>query len=202
MVFVLFDIGDVTVTTDEEITFSLLTKYGIKRKKAENFFFTKSYLEFSRGKISSKEFTKRVCKDLGGYVPPDIIRKAHDDHFYALNKGVLSVIKSIPKEKRGFLTDTNDWQVKRVKKFIDMRKYSNFVFESHKIGSIKLDGKIFDYAIKRLKKEGYKPDEILLIDNDMFKCRSARKHGLRTYLFTDSKKLKKYMAKMEKEFFN
>lgn len=195
MVFVLFDIGDVTVTTDEEITFGLLTKYGIKRKMAENFFFTPSYLEFSRGRISSKEFAKRVCKDLGGYVPPEIVRKAHDDHFYKLDKGVLEAIRMIPRDQRGFLTDTNRWQEKRINKFIDMKKYSDYVFESHKIGSIKLDGGIFDYAVKELKKKGFKAKDILLIDNDGFKCRSARNHGIDAYLFTDAKKLNEFLKK-------
>ena len=197
MAFILFDIGGVTVKTDDYIAFRLLEKKGVEKKKAENFFFTEAYENFSRGKLDEKSFCRDVCKELGKELPFKVLKKAHDDHFYALDKGVLDAIKRVPRKSRGFLTDTNAWQVKRIKNFIDMKKYSDHVFESYKMGSIKRDGGIFESVKNALKKEGFQAKDMLLIDNDMFKCRSARKHGIKAYHFTDARRLKRFLARME-----
>lgn len=184
---ILFDVGDVIIKGNHNITYKILQDYGVPEDRANMFFECKEYNEFARGNITGKELYKVLIKKyLKTPLTYEQIVHAHDEHIYDVDNDVLDVIEKVSKYKLAFLTDTNEWQTRREKELVNLKKYSNIIFRSHEIHMLKIDEGAFPYVLKQLKT---KPDEVILIDDSPEKLQKAKEYGLQTIQFENAEQL-------------
>lgn len=191
MKFIIFDIGNVIVNADHNITYKRLQEYGIPSDSSRKFFDNDEYKEFSRGNINGRSFYEALIRYFGTSLTYNQIVKAHNEHLFGIDDNVVSILSRLPKESVVFLTDTNEWQTQRERELIDLTSYSDRIFRSHKIHMLKTDSNCFPHIIKRL---GINPEKILLIDDSVEKVLMAQKYGLQTHQFTDSVQLTDYLT--------
>ncbi len=187
--FIMFDVGNVIIQADNNITYDILERYGVPKENARNFFDIDEFKEFSRGKINGKSFyNKLIQKYLRTDLKYEEVVKAHNMHIYGIDHSVVKILLKLTKgkEKLVFLTDTNEWQTKREKELINLRSYSDRIFRSHKIHMLKTDIGCFPYVIKKLHVEA---NEILLIDNSIEKVDMARQYNIQTVQFRNADQL-------------
>jgi len=189
MKIVLFDVGNVVVKADNEITHKILQDYGVLEHNARRFYTNPEYLDFSRGKITGKDFYRAL---IGRYLQFQLtfqqVVYAHNEHLYDVDDGVVEFLSKIPREKLAFLTDTNEWQTEKERQLVDLSQYSDKIFRSHEIHRLKTDLDCFDYVFGELKVE---PSEILLVDDSPEKISIAQRKGLQTHQFVDLENLVK-----------
>jgi HAD superfamily hydrolase (TIGR01509 family) len=183
---VIFDVGNVIIKADHSLTYSYLESFGVSKEKAKLFFSNKEYEDFSRGEISEEEFCSSLNKYLEKNLSCEQLEKAHDIHIYGVDEQVIEILSSI-KEDLFFLTDTNIWQTRREKELVNLNKFSDKIFRSHKVGFLKEDFGCFPFIIKELNE---KPENLLLIDDSPEKIEMAKQNGLRIILFTNAEKLR------------
>ncbi len=188
--FIVFDVGNVVVIANQKITYGILEEYGVPKDRAAEFFDIKEYNDFSRGKITGKEFYNALIQKFGVKLSYKQIVHAHNEHIFGIDSEVVKILSKLPKEKLAFLTDTNEWQTEREKELIDLKSYSNLVFRSHEIHMLKTDKNCFPYVISQLCVE---PNEILLIDDSIEKVEMAKQHGIQTLQFKDAGRLSDYL---------
>lgn len=191
----MFDVGNVIIDADHVIAFKILEGFGVKPENAKLFLSNSEYLEFSRGRINEQEFYNLLVeKYLKVPLTYDQVVYAHNQHIYALNKGVKKVLDSLSRPALAFATDTNPWQTTRERELIDLRKYTDKIFRSHEINMLKIDKGLFPYIIKNLRAE---PSEILLIDNSIENIEAGRSCGLLTLQFKTVKQLKSRLRRLK-----
>lgn len=183
----LFDVGNVIVNADHAITYKMLEEYGVDPDRAKLFYANDDYLEFSRGKISGRNFYDLlVTKYLNLPLSYEQVVDAHNQHMFAVNKKVKDVLAKLPPGKIAFVTDTNEWQTARERQLIDLTRYSSLIFRSHKIHMLKTDEGFFRYLAQQLQKE---PGNLLLIDDSPEKVGLAEASGFSTIIFKDADQL-------------
>lgn len=171
----LFDVGNVIIRADHRVMRDQFTKLGVN---SDNFF-KEAYDEFSRGNLTGREFFKELNYPLSY----EQVEKAHNDHLLDVD---VEVVKLIPKNVV-FLTNTNEWQTRREKELIDLTQYSKRIYRSDEIHFLKTDPGCFPYIINLLGKD------LTLIDDSKENIAAAKKHGLRTHLFTNATNLAKFL---------
>jgi len=193
MLTILFDVGHVIIKSDHTITYKILKDHGVSEKNAKTFFTNKAYKDFSRGKINGKQFYQSLVDDyLQTPLSYEQVVNAHHKHIFALDKGVSRILSQLASKKLVFLTDTNAWQTEREKELVDLSIFSKTIFRSHEIHRLKTDPGCFPYIIKQLH---CKPEQILLIDDNIKNIHLAQKHGLQTLHFIDAKQLREALKK-------
>ena len=187
MTIIVFDVGNVVVKADHNITYTILQGYGVPKDKAKTFFDNEEYGEFSRGNIGGKSFYSALIKKyLQTPLTFEQVVTAHNKHLCGIDEHVVQIVARLPSQNLVFLTDTNEWQTERERELIDLRKYSRTIYRSHEIGMLKTDEACFPYLINQLK---VKPSEILLIDDGLEKIVKAQASGLQTIQFLNSEQL-------------
>lgn len=139
-------------------------------------------------KVESKflEYTSKIA-----HTTPGKIRKAFLEEYrkkFSQNKPVFEIAKSLKKRyKTGILSDQVSFGYEAIKKF-KLDSLVDVAVWSQKEGVRKPDYKIYKIALKRLKA---KPSETVLIDDREWNLTPAKKLGMKTILFKNSKQLKK-----------
>jgi len=193
MEIVLFDVGNVIIKGNFDLTYRKLEGYGVSRQNAERFYDNEDYHDFSRGKITALQFYDALannhlqCPSLTYQQVVD----AHDAQIYALDEDVVRIISELVSQRKdiAIITDTNEWQTRVEKELVDLTKLgipSERIFRSHEIGMLKTDEECFPYVLKQL---GVDYPDVYLVDDRHEKIEMAQKHGLRTIKFTDSESL-------------
>lgn len=190
---ILLDIGNVIILADHKITHDILQqKYGIPIERAKKFFDNEDYKNFSRGKINTIEFYKKLVSE---HLQTDLtygeILDAHDRHMYTVDNGVLEILKEIiSKRSVAFATNTNSWQTIRENQLVDLSRYSKKIFRSNIIGMLKTDDGFFPHVLTKLSR---KPEEVILIDDNSANIEKAQQSGLSTQLYTSPEDLYRFV---------
>ena len=193
MTILLFDVGNVIVEADHEITHRKLQDFGIPIEKAQLFFKNAEYFDFGRGKIKGMEFYRAIIeKYLGIQLEYQQVKDAHDSHLHGIDRAVVAVLDRIPKSQLAFATNTNDWQTEREKRLIDLTSYSDKIFRSNEIQMLKTDDACFPYIVSQLQVES---GQITLIDDNPENILKAQKHGLQTIQFSNAGQLLKELER-------
>ncbi len=183
MDYVLFDVGNVIVNANHELTHDFLQERGVPGSDAIRFYDNGSaYGNFERGRISAAEFCGELNATMNTRLSEDKLRQAHHVHIYEVAPGIIDQIGRVPYAKRGVLTDTNEWQNQRVAQLINLEEYfpQERIFKSNQMGHMKIDAECFPYVLERL---GVSGERVLLIDDSNPKIELARENGLQTILF-------------------
>jgi len=187
MTILLFDVGNVIVEADHEITHKRLQDYGIPIEKARLFFKNAEYFDFARGKINGMEFYRAIIEKYRG-IPLEYqqVKDAHDSHLRGIDRAVVAILDRMPKSQLAFATNTNDWQTERERQLIDLTLYSDKIFRSNEIQMLKTDDACFPYIVNQLQVES---EQIILVDDNLENILKAKKHGLQTIQFSNAGQL-------------
>lgn len=174
---ILWDLGGVVILSDHVITFARLVQLGLPARLARKFFATPVYADFSRGRITEHWFYQhQISMNLGRPIGYDDMVAAHDAHMWAIDEDVVALMRRVT-APLAFATDTNMWQTRRERELIDVRQFSDTVFRSDEIGSLKADPGCFARIVSAL---GEDPTTVLLIDDSWEKVAQADALGLQT----------------------
>lgn len=191
--FFLFDVGNVLVKADVGITYRRLQELGVPKEKQKLFYENEAYEEFERGKISAKGFCKAATKLTGTKISLKTAQEIHDKHLYGVDGEVLQIISCLPRQNVIFVTDSNEWQTRRVEKELVALEKLGKVFRSHELGVMKKDGGFFEKVLEELDAM---PHEVLLIDDGPEKIAKAKQLGMQTILFKNTARLRKELRKL------
>lgn len=195
MTILLFDVGNVIVKANHEITHRKLQDYEIPRDKAQLFFKNAEYFDFGRGKINGESFYRALIeKYLKFPLNYKQVKDAHDEHLYGLDEEVVAILDRLPKNQLAFATNTNDWQTERERQLRDLRLYSDRIFRSNdnKIQMLKTDDAYFSYVVNQLQAEAGK---IILVDDNLEDILKAQKHGIQAIHFSNAGQLLKELER-------
>lgn len=195
MEYILFDVGNVLVRADQSLTHNFLEELGVSRENAEKFYKNNKYASFNSGKTNEREFYNSLCGEMKcEWLSQEQVERAHNLHIYAVEREVLEIIESFPLERRGFLTDSNLWQERRVRELVNLEKYVPIerIFRSHRIGAMKTEDYCFEHVINSLR---VNPEEIILVDDSAHKIKKAEENGLQTIRYTTPCELKNSLSK-------
>lgn len=148
---------------------------------------------FGTGKLSNKEFIKKGTKllDLSEKEFLKQYKKAYS--ISKIKKNVFSILRKI-KVKKYILSDNNAIYTSYEKKeHAEIFKEVDRAFLSQNIGMRKDKVQAFKFVIKRIKT---KPEEAVMIDDENDNLKNARKLGMKTILFKNSRQLKKDLKKL------
>jgi len=187
---VICDVGNVIVTTDEELRTEALVNLGVLRERAILFEQNEQYEEFARGSLTEAEFYHYLIDSLLGVeLTLEQIVDANNQELVGVDHGVIDLLRRL-KVRLAIATDTNKWQTARVNKLIDLTKLSSEIFCSDEIGKLKRDSGTFELILKRLK---VVPEETLFVDDSPEKIKMARKAKMQVIQFVN-------VSHLEQEF--
>lgn len=183
----LFDIGNVFIFADHEITHRhLIEMYKVFPSKARQFYTIHEYITFSEGKITGKQYAQAIRNLLEKPSLTDKqIRHAHDIHLVRPIQSAITVLEKLWKQQSyqlAFITNTNEWQTKKENQIADFSQYSNIIIRSNEEGLTKQDPEIFIRAIKRIGNKN-----ILFIDDSETNIKTARSLGIESLHVTKNK---------------
>lgn len=197
MNIILFDVGNVIVKADHEITHRGLQDYGVPRGNAQLFFKNEEYLNFVRGKINGGGFYRALIeKYLKFPLSYRQVKDAHDNHLCGLDEAVVAILDRLPKNRLAFATNTNEWQTERERKLIDLGLYSGRIFRSNdnEIQMLKTDDAYFPHIVDKLQ---VKAGEIILVDDNLENVLEAKKYGIQTIQFSNAEQLLNELERRE-----
>jgi len=174
----LFDIGNVFLFADHEITYKhLVRQFHISLNRAKRFFKIPEYKQFCRGKINEMEFTQAIKRVLGSNdLSYEQIKKSHNIHIVKPIKSAMKVLNSIYNHsiyQIAFLTDTNAWQNERVKQLVNFSKFSKIIIRSNEEGLTKENPELFRQTLKR-----FKCKKVLFVDDSLTNIKTAETLGI------------------------
>ncbi len=196
---VLFDLGGVIIKVPDDENYKRLGKIsGTSPAYAERV--VKEEAEpFESGKITLKEFEKRVAGILG--IKPSEVRWLQ--FFKKTAKPDNAMVELVTELKRNYtvayLSNADRWRYEHVRNhvirgFADLFDYK---FVSFKLGCVKPYSPIYKKVLSKLK---LKPSEVIFIDNIAKNVSGARAVGINSIIFTGIKKLESDLARLGIKF--
>ncbi|OGS21781.1 MAG: hypothetical protein A2252_06545 [Elusimicrobia bacterium RIFOXYA2_FULL_39_19] len=178
----IIDIGKVLLYFDHKIITGRLSKISkYSQDEIHAFMFDAKFInQFEKGKISEKEFYRRVCRKLGITVSFDKFKMLFSDIFTP-NPSLHKVIRKLKGKYRLCIfsnTDKTHYDY-LYKKYPFMRTFDSY-YLSYKIGAMKPELKMFRTL---LKKEKVKPQECVYIDDIAKYTDAAKKLGINTFQY-------------------
>lgn len=152
------------------------------------------YSLLRKGKINKKIAFTKISKKLK--IHGNKLEKSLDEAFRKTHKKNNSIINLSRKLKRNYKIAILSNQIiiqDRVMKKMGIYKFFDRIVLSYKTGSAKPELKIYKITLKKLK---LKPEECIFIDNLIFNLKPAKKLGINTILFKNTKQLKKDLIKL------
>ena len=182
----IFDFAGVVATTRCYPTFAekLSKKFGADKEILQERLYKNDRL-YRVARISTKDFWTKTCKDLG------IPYKGFVETFsswYTLNSDLLALIKSLKKSCQIVLhSDNFDAVTPRIRKNKQLASLFEKMYFSNELRMDKTDLKTFEYIVGDLKRM---PQECLFVDDKGENLEVARKIGIKTILFENTKGFK------------
>ena len=191
---IIFDLGGIVYVTDwGGLNKKFRDKFGFDIRLLKN----KDVAEIFRNANIGKSSIKDVAIYLGHKDKLNEIIEHYKNSYFSskiLNKEMLNLIKSLKKKYKIFtITDTNKEHYEADKEgglFNDFEK----VFASYQLGRKKDDISVFRDVLKEI---GFKPEEVLFIDDLLPNIENARSIGLNTIHYTDFPKMDKFNEELK-----
>lgn len=192
---VLFDLGKVLIHFDFEPAFKKLAKHSGKSPDEIRGFFASSELEvlYDGGKISSRDFYRRVCRALGLTLSYGEFEALWNNIFKPV-PGMSALVDRLERTHRLVLiSNTNEMHFNFVKKHYPvLKKFSRHIV-SYKEKIRKPDSRIYRKALSACKA---KPHEVVYIDDREDLTSAAKELGFHVHTFkNDRPKLEQLLKK-------
>jgi len=158
-------------------------------------FFAEMQYKLDTGKITLAEYYREFERKIGfrisgkqlGFAYAAVSKKQLDPD---IRKLVLKL------RKNGYLVPLVSNSIRRAAKVYKKKGYFKIfhpLFISCFTGASKSDGSIYKFVFRRLK---VKPSECVLVDDSSHYLRQAKKNGMKTILYKNSKQLKKELIRL------
>ncbi len=164
-----------------------------KSPKSVTIAYLKYCWEYQTGRITAKEFWKRVQEDLGTSLTREELIKSHVTA-RELNKGVIELIKKLKTNYKVMLvTNTYKEYYEHSNKRYKIDKIFDDIVLSYKIKGRKPEPKVYREALRRAR---CRPEEVVFIEDKNKHLIPARKLGMRTILYKNQTDLKQRLKKI------
>ena len=187
---IIFDIGNVIVSFDHNITCRKLAESSYKTpEEIYDFIFNNPLIEdYDRGKISSQDFFNKVEDYLkSGISFADFFEIWGD--IFELNRGIEALIEELRAKVSLFsLSNTNDIHYQYLIKKFPVFKNFKEIYSSHFEGYKKPANQIYSSVLKKI---GEPPENILFVDDIDENVRGFKKFGVEGIEFRSNEGLKK-----------
>jgi putative hydrolase of the HAD superfamily len=196
---ILFDMGNVLFFFDAKRSSQAFSKAtGVSEEKIwEVFFISQMEKAYTRGELTTKEFYDQVCKHFPRSVDFDTFAHLWNDIFTE-NKEMTKLIKKLKKNYPLYLiSNTNDLHYEYIRKKFDVLNDFTKCFPSHLVGHRKPDQAMFHHVIKEV---GFKPEEMVFIDDVLEFVEAARKTGIHGVQYQTMPVLEKDLKKLDLKF--
>ena len=188
---VLFDVGGVLVDWKDRWLYHVVSKRFEIQEKSPTRECEKEIINLHTGKISEKDFWRKIGKKVNSLELGAITKSLIYDTFKEkskINNSILKIVKNIQenKIKVGVLSnlETTTHSILDESGILDSFE---FQFYSHKIGFAKPDKRIFKYVLDNVS---FKPSELFFIDDKISNVKTASSMGIKSIKYINSKKLK------------
>ncbi len=192
---ILFDVGNVLICCNQQITIKKLNEYNVDENKANQFFQLKEYKQFSAGELSEQKYCNAIRTKLQCSLSNKILRECHDAHLVEVNQETINALKILSnKHQIGLATNTNKWQTEREQTILNstgLYEIIKYDFRSHIMNALKPNKTFYQKILKETKME---PSEILLIDDSKENISGAIENGIMGYLFTNANQMIKDLS--------
>lgn len=190
---IIFDNNGVLVTSNEETGFKSIIK--ATRLSIEEFkpAYDKLAEEVDEGKITSRQFFKKVVSSFGLDTNPEKLQETIYGSFVRKKDTIDFVLDIRKKYELALLTNFGDafWQLDKKWKITSLFN-KNKVFVSCDLGMRKPQQDIFIYVLRSLKR---KPSEVIFVDDKKENVIAAKKVGINGIVFKDIPRLKQDLQK-------
>ncbi|MDD5431694.1 MAG: HAD family phosphatase [Candidatus Omnitrophica bacterium] len=184
---VLFDLGNVLVDFDHTIAAKRISCFCDKTPKEifDLFFASQITTKFEAGKISSLDFFKEVKKSLNANISYESFVPIWNEIFFLSlkNRQVYSLANKLRDNYLvALLSNINVLHYEYLKSKFPVFNVFHNVFTSCELGFVKPDEEIYRKVIKEL---GVGAEDIFYTDDRIELIESAKKIGLRSFVFKD-----------------
>ncbi|MDP8259040.1 MAG: HAD family phosphatase [Candidatus Aadella gelida] len=193
---ILFDLGNVIIKFDPAIAEKGYSSYGkIKKDVVVDYIMNSREVDkYMEGKLTSSKFYTVTCRKFNLNIKFKDFYEVWNDIFYSypeMEKLILELKKKYPELKLILVSNTNKAHYEFLQKKYDVLKTFDGHVLSHEIGCIKPGSRIFKEA---LRVAGSMPKETFYTDDRQDLIDAARVMGIRAFLFTGDKELKKQLS--------
>jgi putative hydrolase of the HAD superfamily len=190
---ILFDLGNTLIRFDHNIAVKkLFSRFGIDPKTTYDLFFDSRITRlFEKGMILPDEFHKRATGLLGIDIAYDEFADIWNDIFWE-DTGSCALARELKKEYRLFLlSNVNKVHFEYIQSKFDIISIFDELILSYKVGVMKPEPAIFEYAIKQ---SGGDKTKVIYIDDREDLIREATSMGIESIRYESSGKLKEDLA--------
>jgi len=181
---ILFDLGNVIIDTDINLTIQEFKKFGIENiTKVLGTDLNKDfYYNFEKGFLSDISFRKKINDEFNLQLTAQQFDYAWNKMLLTIKPNKIEILKKIKSKYKIFLlSNTNKIHIDYIEKQDYWFNYLyDYKFYSHQIGCRKPDNDAF---IKVISLSGIKPEETLFIDDRIENIEAAKKLKFKTILF-------------------
>ena len=182
---VVFDLGGVFFTEGGRVAIEKLSKkYGYDKEVVDNILRSPKAIDLRKGLISDEEFWGWVQKQLPEGYDAKLVKETWYDG-YVLDKDIFNLVKRLKGKYKLIIFSGNvKSRVEYLDKKYDFRKYFDLEVYSYEHHFTKGEK---EFVVSLLKESGYKPEEMIYIDNREKALALARKFGIHTILYEQGK---------------
>ncbi|MDR1631775.1 MAG: HAD family phosphatase [Dysgonamonadaceae bacterium] len=185
---IVFDLGGVIITLERAEAVRRFREIGVKNAEEllDVYHQNGIFLELEEGKLTKEEFYEALQKEVGRYIPAEVIDHAWLGFMKDVPEHKLEMLETLRKNYKIYLlSNTNsvimDWakspafssQGKSIDRFFDK------IYASYQIGYTKPAPEIFEFMFADA---GIVPSETLFIDDGIANVEMGKKLGMKTYL--------------------
>lgn len=136
-------------------------------------------VEHDLGKLTEQQFLQKCSEIIGIEIPYPLCKHVFENG--SLNENLISIIKKLKeKYKIALLSNNNKEYCEEYLFKPKLDKLFDTLVISYQVGYRKPSPEIYKILIKKL---GFKPEEILFVDDDPVKLPAAEKQGIKTVLY-------------------
>ncbi len=182
---IVFDLGGVFFTEGKRVAIEKLSKeYGYDKEIVDNILRSSKAIDLRKGLISDEEFWSWVQKQLPEGYDAKLVKDTWYDG-YILDEDIFNLVKRLKGKYKLIIFSGNvKSRVEYLDKKYDFRKYFDLEVYSyeHHLGKGEKE-----FVVSLLKESGYKPEEMIYIDDGEKPLALAREFGIHTILYEQGK---------------
>ncbi|NQV15463.1 HAD-IA family hydrolase [bacterium] len=181
----IFDIGGVLVQVDSSRTIHKLSKkLAVSEAQIREAIPVSLFNEYEKGHLNANQFYENLLLNCNSSKDMDLdtFKEYWQDVLFPKDD-VIGFYKAVTEDFPAWLcSNTNDMHYDLLIKDFPFMQWGRGGTYSFMVGCMKPDREIYEQAIK---KSGFRPEEILFIDDLEANILAGRDHGLNTILFRD-----------------
>jgi len=182
---IFFDIGGVLVKVDSSASIQELSqKLGVSPEKIRQGMTRQLLNEYEKGHLTSNQFYEQLLINYDSKLTMDMetFKAYWLDVLFPLTESVDFLQRATKDFPVWLLSNTNDFHYDLLNRDFPFMKWVNGGTYSFMVGSMKPEPLIYEIAIQ---KSGFRPEEILFIDDLEVNVQAARDQGIRTIHYVD-----------------